>query len=331
MHRAIGVYNMWSMPYKTVLNNVHITITCFSDRRSVIYKTPKGKIATETLYNEQMRSAGITISHISKYALNSADDLAALTWIFDNITIEDNLAGYEQFKADVGDMGVAVAYLNMAASGMHLIQRDLAPLDIFYFLLFDHPEEMKLLASAIQRYFDKILDFVCRSSAEVVLSGANYDASVTSPPFFAQHITCSLKQQAAKLHSTGKFILTHTDGENNGLLQEYLACGIDVADSICPAPMTSLSLAQVKQAFTDKITIWGGIPSISMLEDSMSDTQFYAYIDLLMASIGKCDHIIFSIADTTPPAAKFCRIEHLSRIIRSLGNVLGHFDSLLER
>ncbi len=38
----------------------------------------------------------------------------------------------------------------------------------------------------------------------------------------------------------GKFLLTHTDGENIGLLEEYMACEFDIADSICPSPMTKL-------------------------------------------------------------------------------------------
>jgi hypothetical protein len=317
LHRALGIYNLWFMPYRTVLNNVDIFSEVNGDKRTVEYRTPKGNITTETIYNAQMRSAGITITHISKYAITCAKDLEALQYIFENAAVYPNFAGYEEFKSQVGDMGVAVAYMNMAASPMHLIQRDLVPLDLFYFLTFDNPDEMALLASTIQSYFDRILDIVTLSPAEIVLSGANYDAAVTSPPFFKQHITPSLKKQARRLHAHGKFLLTHTDGENMGLLDEYIASEFDIADSICPAPMTKLSLKDVRDAFGGKITIWGGIPSISVLEDSMSDSEFFKYVDNAMTEIGVGDHIIFSIADTTPPAAKFSRIDHLNRIIKS--------------
>ena len=320
LHRALGIYNLWFMPYKTVLNNVEVTFEVHGDMRRVEYHTPKGNITTETVYNAQMQSAGITITHISKYAITGVEEIEPVRYIFENTSIEPNFPGYEQFKAQIGDLGAAVGYMNMAASPMHLIQRELTPLDIFYFLMFDNPEEMATLAASIQTYFNQIMDTVVNSSAEIVLSGANYDSAVTSPPFFKQHITPWLKNQAYRLHSCGKFILTHTDGEK-GLLDEYTASEFDVADSICPAPMTKLSLKTVRDAFGEKITIWGGIPSISVLEDSMSDAEFFRYIDALMIEAGKGDHLIFSIADTTPPAAKFSRIEHLNKIIKSFGPV----------
>lgn len=321
LHRALGIYNLWFMPYRTILNNVKVSSEVHGDKRTVEYHTPKGNIITETVYDAQMRSAGITITHISKYAIASAEDIEPLRYIFENASIEPNFAGYEEFKAQAGETGAPVAYMNMAASPMHLIQRDLAALDLFCFLMFDNPEEMAMLVSSIQLYFDKILDMVAQSSAEIVLSGANYDAAITNPPFFKRHIAPSLKKQADRLHAGGKFLLTHTDGENTGLLDEYIKSEFDVADSICPAPMTKLSLKNVRESFNGKITIWGGIPSISLLEDSMPDSEFFKYIDALMMEAGKGDHLIFSIADTTPPAAKFSRIGYLNKIIKSFGPV----------
>ena len=36
-----------------------------------------------------------------------------------------------------------------------------------------------------------------------------------------------------------EYLLTHTDGENQGLLQHYVASNFDIADSVCPAPSSS--------------------------------------------------------------------------------------------
>ncbi len=46
-----------------------------------------------------------------------------------------------------------------------------------------------------------------------------------------------------------KFLLTHTDGENTGLLEHYLESNMDVADSVCPKPMTKLSFKEVRDHF----------------------------------------------------------------------------------
>jgi hypothetical protein len=75
--------------------------------------------------------------------------------------------------------------------------------------------------------------------------------------------------------------------------------------------------------FDEKITIWGGIPSISVLETSMSDVEFEKYLDMTLESIGRGDHIIFSIADTTPAGAKFERLVRIAEKVREFGPVKG--------
>ena len=119
----------------------------------------------------------------------------------------------------------------------------------------------------------------------------------------------------------GSFLLTHTDGENTGLLDCYLESDIDVADSICPAPMTKLTFRQVREHFRGRVTIMGGIPSVCLLRDSMSDRAFDAYLDDFFTQIGAGDHLILGISDTTPPAAEFERLQRIGDRVRAFGPV----------
>ena len=172
----------------------------------------------------------------------------------------------------------------------------------------DHPDELSELQTKVYLYWQRVFEMVCNCPAEVLLVGANYDASITYPPFFQQHIQPWLHRYAEGLHAKGKYLLTHTDGENTGLLELYLAAQIDIADSICPAPMTKLTFKQVRDAFAGGITIMGGIPSVSLLKSSMSNASFEQFLENFFTMIGKGDHLIVGISDTTPPAADFDRI-----------------------
>jgi len=116
-------------------------------------------------------------------------------------------------------------------------------------------------------------------------------------------------------------LLTHTDGENTGLLDHYLESNIDVADSICPAPMTKLTFKQVRTHFSGQITIMGGIPSVCLLKNSMSDNDFEAYLDRFFSELGSGDHLILGISDTTPPGAAFERIEKIGERVQAFGPV----------
>ncbi len=177
------------------------------------------------------------------------------------------------------------------------------------------------MAERIGGYWERILKVASGCPAEVVFLGANYDAAVTYPPFFAEHITPWLERFARLLHEKGKYLLTHTDGENTGLLEHYLDSQIDIADSICPKPMTKLSFKQVRDAFAGRINIMGGIPSIALLKTSMHDDEFDRYLDDFFGQIETGDHLVLGISDTTPPAADFERLLKIRDRVEQFGPV----------
>ena len=53
----------------------------------------------------------------------------------------------------------------------------------------------------------------------------------------------------------------------------------------------------------------------------MDDKTFYRYIDDLFTKLGDGRGVILSIADTTPPDAKFERIELIARLAKEFGPV----------
>ena len=59
-----------------------------------------------------------------------------------------------------------------------------------------------------------------------------------------------LQKVSERVHAAGKLLLTHTDGENKDLMSLYRQCGFDVAESVCPAPMTKCTLAEIRLSAT---------------------------------------------------------------------------------
>ena len=85
--------------------------------------------------------------------------------------------------------------------------------------------------------------------------------------------------------------------------------------------MTRLTLKQVRDHFNGKITIMGGIPSVCLLKESMSDAEFDAFLDTFFSELGAGDHLILGISDTTPPQAEFDRLLKIARRIEKFGSV----------
>lgn len=321
LHRALGIWNLKTLPLQIVFENVRCSRRVEGDRTLVTYETPHGTLRTVTLYNDAMQRAGITISHVAEHIFKSADDYAALGHLFENARVVPQAGGFQAFADYVGDRGIAVGWVSVAASPMHWIQRELMPLDLFFYETYDHPDELARLAEQVETCWRQLVEVACESPASVLLVGANYDSMIQYPPFFEQHILPWLRDFARALHARGKYLLTHTDGENTGLLEHYVAAELDIADSVCPAPMTKLTFREVRDAFAGRITIMGGIPSVALLPDSMGDAEFARFLDQFFEDIGRGDHLILGISDTTPPAADFDRILQIGRRVEAFGAV----------
>jgi hypothetical protein len=319
---ALGLLNLRSLPYRISFEELDLRSRINGDLVEVEIRTPYGKINTKVLYDESMRRAGSTLAHTAEHAIKGTDDYMAVAYIFRNVQVEPAYESYLEYKEFVGERGIAVAFNLLSASPMHLVMKELMPFELFVYKLHDNRKGLELLADSISQFYEKLFEVVLGCPAEVIFSGANYDSTITSPPFFKQYITPYLSKQSRMAHSSGKYILTHTDGENDGLLEEYLASQIDIADSICPSPMTRLTIREIKKVLGNKVTIWGGMPSICLLEDSMSNYEFEVYLNQFLEDVGSGDHLIVSFADTTPPKAKFDRIEKVAKLVKSFGPVM---------
>jgi len=360
LDRGLGIFNLRSMPYRTILEGVERFARVEGDHTIVDYRTPLGSVQTVVRYDAAMQRAGITISHVERQPFQTEADYAPLGYIFEHARVVPQPEGFQAFAQAAGDRGLPVAWVSAAASPMHYILRELMRLDTFFYELHDHPAAMARLAAQVETYWNRIRRVVLQCPARVFLVGANYDATVTYPPFFREHILPWLQAFARDLHrgregtglrseisnqqseirnrrprtrtrtrdeddddedDRGRYLLTHTDGENTGLLDLYLAAGVDIADSVCPAPMTRLTFKQVRDAFGGRITIMGGIPSVALLADSMPERDFDRFLGRFFEEIGRGDHLILGISDTTPPAADFRRLLNIARRVAAFGPV----------
>lgn len=314
---GLGVYHLKSNCYETVFHNIKRSfVRNDAGETRVTYHTPKGDVSCLFVLDEKMKRSGLTLWVIKEHLIKSEEDWEAVAYIYENAEITPRYDRILETQEFLGNRGEAVAYAHTQACAMHLLVKELMPLEDFYLNLFDDEDALSQLGERIEPYMDRLFEVVSRAPSKLVFSGGNYDTAVTAPPFFHKHMLPQIQKRADACHSMNKYLICHTDGENIGLMDDLVATRMDVADSICPAPMTKFDLSLYLDTFKDKITIWGGIPSITVLEESMTDKQFRTYIDGVFEKIKANHRIILSIADTTPPGAKFDRIELIAKLAK---------------
>jgi hypothetical protein len=152
------------------------------------------------------------------------------------------------------------------------------------------------------------LDIYAESDVEFVAWGANYDDTITYPPFFEKEISPWLQKAASVLHPKGKTLISHTDGENSRLMNLLKESGIDAAESICPHPQTKLHFHEYCAAWADKLALVGGIPTDFFIPASYETGDLVNYLGYVQKTLTPSVRYIPGITDAFSPLADFDRL-----------------------
>jgi methylmalonyl-CoA mutase cobalamin-binding domain/chain len=312
LHRGIGLFGSRDTVYDFILpRDVEVKTHREGGYLHVEYHTPVGMVSTTCQYDIEAQKRGITIPALVKHLIKSPDDYGPAGYLFENMRAVPNHSRYIRWARDeIDDDGVAVGHGFSATCPIHEIQRDLIDPTAFFLHYRDHQEKMRGLADRMEPLFNALLDIACGSPAPVVLWGSNYDDMLTYPPYFKRELQPWIRKVSSRLAAAGKLLLCHTDGENEGLMDLIRDSGMHIAESICPAPMTRVSLAEYYRRWSGHLTLCGGIPSTIALPET-SDSEFEAYMDELFRVVAPGKRIVLGMSDNVPPDAIFSRLQRL--------------------
>lgn len=324
LHRAIGIYSLKELPFRCKLSpDIEIKVKRERDTTHVEYHTPVGMVSTTTIYTEEMRRAGASITWVNERVIKKPEDYRVLGYIFENLELLPDFDEYVKWQKDIGEDGVAVAKGcgTGAASPMHFIQKDFLDATEFYYHYHDFQKEMRALAEIMENYFDQALKIVADSPAEAVLWGSNFDDMVTYPSFFEKEIMPWISKAADTLGEKGKIVLCHCDGENLGLMDMIRDSGMHVAEAVTPYPMTKVKIEEYYQRWSERLTIWGGVPEILLMAETATDEDLESYMDHLFKAVVPGRRFIVGIADTTPAHAVFDRLVRIGERVEKEGRL----------
>jgi len=310
LHRAIGLYKLKELVFSYKFSSdIEIVTRREGDFTHVDYHTPLGTVSTTTSYTDEMKKSGASITWIEEHILKKPEDYRVVGYIFENLELVPDYESFIKWKEEeVSEDGVACTMVALSSSPMHHIQKEFLDATDFYFHYNDNNKEMRALAESVGNFYDQALKIIADSPAEMVLWGANFDDMITYPEYFKKEIMPWISKASDVLGGKGILSLCHCDGENLGLLDLIRDSGMHVAEAICPYPMTKVKIEEYYQRWSDRLTIFGGVPSNMILAESATDEEFEAYLDHLFKVVAPGKRLILGIADTTPPNAVFDRL-----------------------
>ena len=322
LHRAIGVHRMREHPFRVKFSDrINIEVKRNGPTTKVTYHTPLGTLKTMTELSDEMKMSGVAVPWIKEHIVKSPEDLALVECLFENMDVIHNEDEFVEFAEEIGDDGLVFTTFTNAASPMHHIQKYFLDNTEFFIFYREHYGKLSHLAQSMESFYEKGLSVIAGSSVEVVNWGANFDDTLTFPPYFKKEIVPWLQKAARVLAENGKYLSSHCDGENRGLLDLIKESNIHMAESVCPHPMTKVSINDYYRTWCDKLTIFGGIPSNLLLRDTCSDEDFESFLNEFFRAITPGNRFIVGVADSVPPESDFERLVYLGERIRKEGKL----------
>ena len=327
-HRAMGLYRLKEFSYDFEFSSdvdivVRDEITDDEVMTHVEYHTPKGMISVRHGYTAEMRAAGASITWVKEHAIKGREDYAACAHIFGNLRLKPAYERFENWKAAVGEDGVAHGQgLGIGCSSpMHFIQKTLLGATDFYIHYHDFEREMRMLAEALEEPYNQLIRILAESPCDAVLWSANVDDMITYPEYYEKEFMPWILKAHDAFASRGILVVQHPDGENRGLMDLIARSGVDIADAVTPYPMTKVTIDEYYDRWcrSGKLTIHGGIPEMLLVEESSTREDLKAFLDHLFSVIAPGTRFIASIGDTSPPNTDFDRLRYIEERFRKEG------------
>ena len=160
------------------------------------------------------------------------------------------------YRAETGDEFM----LGFSADGTCGFPPD-GELESFSYRLVDEPEKVK---DESKRGIEQALEKAKRmkqAGADVVWMGSDYamnSGPFFSPDMFAEFVTPFLKQVIAGFRELGLYVIKHTDGDINSIMDQIVDAGPHAVHSL--DSIANMDIRRIKQLYGDKIALIGNVP-----------------------------------------------------------------------
>lgn len=306
--------------------NMDMRVTDLEDGQLTLYNTPYGSVSRRLQISPELRWKGVEPIEV-EHLIKAPEDYAAVEYVLKHTEIIPCYEAYLAYETELGEEGIPFVF--MGQDPMSHILVDLIGYKQAYYHLADYPEKVDHLYRALCDYYQRVLKIILESPARLIMHGQHFDSSMTPPRLFRKYMVPYFQPIAQALHDRGKWLAGHADADTSRLMHEVLDCGFDVLDCFVTAPMVPLTMSQARQVFEEKITLWGGIPSV-LLEHSFSEQDFRKALFGLFSSITPGRAFILGVADNVMAESSIERLEFVSQLMGKCGKFPLDLQSLKE-
>jgi hypothetical protein len=275
--------------------------------------TPVGGAFCRFTHTQAMRDKGVSRIRTRHFIQNDGD-YDVMRYVAEHSRFVPAYDAYREYDVQVGERGYPLTIL--PESPIETIMLAYLGYERFYYDLADRPERIEALLDSLNASYRQMWEVLAVSPARLVLHGVHFNSAITPPDIFRRDFLPYFQPFNQAMHRAGIKVAFHGDADVSALLDLIAACDFDVADCFATAPLVACTFDQAREAWGNRIIIWGAIPSI-ILEPHFDESEFRSYMtDLLNKTTGQ-SHFILAVSDNIMPQAMFDRLCWIRDLIES--------------
>ena len=339
IHRAVGVGRLkFTVPYKYRLKGVEVHTTFNgedlthqtdpvvenfpglwdlvpTDRAGTTHTevvTPVGRLSLTHMLLEEGVYNG-TDPYLKEHLIKNEADLRVVEYILERAEFIPSFEKIRAEEAQLGGGGLLVPLLQRIPFQQILLEY-LGEMELFY-ALHDNPSFVHCLLKLLDGQLLDALAGLAGLEVPYVEFPDNLHGLMTNPKLFRDYCLPAYQKYTDILHRQGKHVGSHTDGDIRLLLGLLGESGLDVCESVSPAPLTSFTFREANQTWRGRPLLWGGIPT-PILEEKTSEVDFHAYLDDLLSAIDQ--PLILGLVDLFLRHNSIERVEFIAKEVERM-------------
>ena len=298
------------------MDGVEVVTRKESGKKITEYHTPKGSVRSVMHYSEELDLQGLP-GRDEEYFLKGPKDFSVWEYVVEHMYWKPDYDAYTAYDGEIG--GDGLPFISIGDVPFHEFAQKLAGYEYAFYHLSDYTAEVEHLLktmAGVQR--EQMWPVVLESPARLVQHGVHLSSQFTPPSIFEKYILPYYEEFIPLLNEHGKSVSMHADNDTSQILDLIERAGWDVVECFVTAPMVPLTLEQAREAWGDRVIIWGGVPSL-ILSPSFPEEDFREYVYNIFKAVAPGNAFILGVADNVMPDSVIERVAWISDTVEERG------------
>ena len=252
------------------------------------YETPVGMLCSLS------EDAGFTSWH-HENMFKTPEDYKSLLFLIKDEMYQPDYAAFLRAEEHFGEDAIFRAAFGLEPL-QTLISGNFMKMETFCIEWMERRDEILKLYDAIVEKRREIYPVVANSPASHANYGGNVVTEIIGLETFEKYYVSHYNEAAEIMHKHGKLIGCHFDGNSKLIARAIADTDLDYIEAFTPAPDTDMTLAEAREAWSDKV-LWLNFPSSVHLR---TDAQIEEVTMELLDEARTVDGLIMGITEDIP-------------------------------